>query len=299
MCTDCNYQSDKALSKWEIYRKKFIFEVKQFFPRLIERMHHRILRLAIDYIKYNAVKNKSNLVLHARKEFEIAFNTVWKPENGDPDIGDSMQHFMCEQIIELLSLLHTQGDSGGSIGYKLGLFKKCVEFDILSPLTLSDEEFGIVGSFDNSKQNRRKSSVFKYPDGSIIYIDGFSKLTYHYIGDKGELIHKKNSYTVHGGVFVVRPDKSIYRISGNVKLKPGNSFNFKTFILPVYEIEYPHDWWLSLVKESELDPIKEVYDVVECDNNFEDELNWKEGKYRDEIVTRVNAIIDHMYPNNN
>lgn len=297
MCGDCNIQNGKPIPIWNRFINKSRYEIKHFIPRFIECIQHRILRWAISYIKWHAINVRhSNMIKHAQKEFDIAFREYWDVAEKD---DDDMQRYMCDQIIELLALLSSQGDSGGSIGYKMSIFKRCVDFDIITPLTFKDDEFGGRDSFHGTIQNNRKSSVFKESNGDITYIDGMSKHGVFYVGEENKVIERINSYTTSGTMFIVRPDKSIYEIRSSVKLKTLNIVDFKHFDIPVYEIEYPRDWWIGLAKESELDKVKEVYDLIETKNRFEEELNWKDGKYRAEIEARVATIIDHMYPNNN
>lgn len=49
---------------------------------------------------------------------------------------DEMQNLMCNQSLELLSVLDTHGDSGFSIQYKLSLLNKLIRFQPIKPLTL-------------------------------------------------------------------------------------------------------------------------------------------------------------------
>lgn len=51
-----------------------------------------------------------SLVEHAKTEFRAA---GWCDENGK--FNDEMQHFMCDNIIELLTIFGEQGHSGSSV----------------------------------------------------------------------------------------------------------------------------------------------------------------------------------------
>lgn len=295
-CNSCD--GKHTSSKWSVFTDRVVYEFKHFIPRMIERMQDRILRWAIHYIKWHAVNIcHSNMIKHAQTEFDIAFREYWKPKPGDPidNDDDDMQHYMCDQIIELLALLSSQGDSGSSIGYKMNMFKKCVNFDIITPLTFKDDEFGKADLLHHTLQNKRKSSIFKESDGSITYLYGMTKHGMYYIGDENKVTVRDSPCRFHGKIFVVRSDKSIYQVDCSVKLKHLPTTDFKTFDIPIYEIEYPNGWWIGLTKESELDKVKEVYDIIESNSSFEEELNFKDGKYRDEILARVNTVINHMY----
>lgn len=72
---------------------------------------------------------------------------------------DSMQKLMCEQIIELLSVFSTQGDSGSTITYKLDLLNRLIKRKPISKLTFNDNEFYKASS--GLWQNKRMSSIFK------------------------------------------------------------------------------------------------------------------------------------------
>lgn len=91
----------------------------------------------------------SNLVKHAKKEFEIL---------GWP--GDcEMQKMICDNIIELLEVFSNHGHSGSSAPYALGMFNELAKFNPISPLTGDDSEWVEVG--DNLYQNNRDGEVFK------------------------------------------------------------------------------------------------------------------------------------------
>ena len=85
------------------------------------KVKNLILKQAIKYIVW--FSKDSNYVKHALSEFDIAWGEK-----------DEMQDFMCKQVIELLSLLSTHGDSGFSIGYKLNLFDKLVPHPAYGPI---------------------------------------------------------------------------------------------------------------------------------------------------------------------
>lgn len=64
--------------------------------------------------------------------------------------------------------------TGSSAPWEINLVQKLCNWDIISPLTLKDDEFQLIDS-KGTCQNKRKSSIFKDPDGSIHDIDAFSK----------------------------------------------------------------------------------------------------------------------------
>lgn len=105
-----------------------------------------------------------SLVEHAKAEFRAA---GWTDDNGK--FNDEMQHFMCDQIIELLTIFSEHGHSGSSAPYAIELFSKLAKFEPLVPLTGEDWEWTDTG---HNYQNNRCSHVFKDYDGNCYDIDG-------------------------------------------------------------------------------------------------------------------------------
>ena len=90
---------------------------EKLFIRLNRRIKRFLLNLATKYIRHCA--KDSNYIKYALSEFKIAYDD-WKKEE--------MQNLMCNQILDLLALLSTQGDSGFSYGYKIERLKKTFKF---------------------------------------------------------------------------------------------------------------------------------------------------------------------------
>ena len=116
------------------------------------------------------MENETNLVKHAKREFE---NLGWPGE-------DDMQEAICNDVLELLNVFSRQGHSGSSAPYCLSLFEKLARFNPISPLTGSDDEWEEVGN--NLFQNKRDSEVFKengeaYWIGGKIFNDGECSFT--------------------------------------------------------------------------------------------------------------------------
>lgn len=109
-----------------------------------------------------------SLVEHAKVEFRAA---GWCDENGK--FNDEMQHFMCDQIIELLTIFGEHGHSGSSAPYAIELFSKLAKFEPLVPLTGEDWEWTLLDyGVDPKWQNKRCSRVFKDANGEAYDIDG-------------------------------------------------------------------------------------------------------------------------------
>ena len=101
----------------------------------------------------------SNLVEHAKKEFEIL---GWP---GD----DPMQQVICENILELLQVFSDQGHSGFSANYCLSRFEQLARFNPIAPLTGEVWEWTEVS--DGVWQNKRDSEVF-WENGQAEWISG-------------------------------------------------------------------------------------------------------------------------------
>ena len=103
-----------------------------------------------------------SLVEHAKAEFRAA---GWCDENGK--FNDEMQHFICDDIIQLLTIFAEQGHSGSSAPYAIELFSKLAKFEPIVPLTGEDWEWNDTGH--GSLQNKRASHVFKDTDTGECY----------------------------------------------------------------------------------------------------------------------------------
>lgn len=232
------------------------------------------------YLYYRA--KDSNYIKYAKNEFKLVYGDYTK---------DEMQNLMCEQTLNILSLLSIQGDSGFSIVYKLSLLNKLINFKPISKLTFEDDEFMEPYSGGN-RQSRRDSSVFLDKNGTITYLNGFIKKSEHKYYKGIWSIGSKTTW--NGSAYIVKDDGSIYRAKGSVIIKNKESFSGKTFYIPTYEIECPTDWWISFVKESDLKELIEEYDLYIIDSNLEFELNYKNGIYRNEILFGIKSMYELM-----
>ena len=106
-----------------------------------------------------------SLVEHAKAEFRAA---GWCDENGV--FIDEMQHMICDNAIELLTIFGEQGHSGSSAPYLLNIFDRLAKWEPIVPLTGEDWEWNDTGH--GVLQNKRCSRVFKDTDGRAYDIDG-------------------------------------------------------------------------------------------------------------------------------
>ena len=116
----------------------------------------------------NIIAN-SNICKHAIKELKLA---GYGKEKGAPNC------WMYQQVLEAVAVFASHGNSGFSASYEINLVKKLCNYDIISPLTFKVDEWGTI-ALDGTCQNKRKGSIFKYPDSSICDIGAFSKTCWY------------------------------------------------------------------------------------------------------------------------
>lgn len=119
-----------------------------------------INKKAFQYIIAN-----SNICQHAKAELKRA--GYGKGEGGPND-------WMYEQVMEAVAVFAIHGNSGTSAPYEINLVKRLCDWDIISPLKFTDDEWCQI-SKDGTCQNIRKTDVFKESDGTIHYNEAFAK----------------------------------------------------------------------------------------------------------------------------
>lgn len=201
----------------------------------------------INPIVLQKVISESNLCKHAIREFSFA--------NFDKDNYGSM---FAKDVMELLAVISSQGHTGHSISYAIKLFNSLVKYDILAPLTLSDDEFekDTKDPIDCDRQNIRKSSIFKKPDGTIIDIDAFTKMptgTYHFDTKQWEENNSKICWT--GSRLYEHKDNILtgrYFSKCAIKVNDNGTYTPKEKItIPCIEVEIDKGNWIMCVAENE------------------------------------------------
>lgn len=138
------------------------------------------------------VIRESNICKYAIKELKLAGYG-----NGEGGPND----WMYQQVIEAVAVFASHGNSGSSAPWEINLVKRLCDWDIISPLKFTDDEWCQISS-DGTCQNRRKGDVFKEPDGSIHYNEAFNKrATSRYSFATKEWTDNKNPICWHGGLF--------------------------------------------------------------------------------------------------
>lgn len=180
---------------------------------------------------------------------------------------DGPSKWMREQVIEAVALFSSHGNSGFSAPFEINLVKKLCSFDIISPLRFDDGEWEKIG-LDGSCQNKRKSSIFKEPDGSIHDVDAFSKVpvkkflfatrtwteNIHKIGWIGGLFETDENGILTGRYFGrcnVKDYQNGYMPKGKKEI-------------PCREIEISPDNWIMTVESNNeaLIELSKIYDIV-------------------------------------
>lgn len=164
-------------------------------------------------------------------------------------------------------MFSSHGNSGFSAPFEINLVKKLCSFDIISPLRFDDGEWEKIG-LDGSCQNKRKSSIFKEPDGSIHDVDAFSKVpvkkflfatrtwteNIHKIGWIGGLFETDENGILTGRYFGrcnVKDYQNGYMPKGKKEI-------------PCREIEISPDNWIMTVESNNeaLIELSKIYDIV-------------------------------------
>lgn len=138
------------------------------------------------------VIRENNICKHAIKELKLA--GYGNGEGGPTD-------WMYQQVIEDVAVFASHGNSGSSAPWEINLVQRLYDWGIISPLKFTDDEWCQISS-DGTCQNRRKSDVFKEPNGSIHYNGAFNKrATSRYSFATKEWTENKNPICWMGGLF--------------------------------------------------------------------------------------------------
>lgn len=101
----------------------------------------------------------SNLERHAERELEIL--------GMGPDVEDGMNRAMREHILTMVRTFADGGHSGLSASYALGVLRKVLDFEPVTPLTGEDDEWTELDYGDDMKaQNNRCGHVYRRADGT-------------------------------------------------------------------------------------------------------------------------------------
>ena len=113
------------------------------------------------------MKEKNNLVTFAERELDIILDKCEDEESKE------MQKEINKDILQVVEVFSKQGHSGFSASYAIGLIKKLLNYEPITPLTGKDDEW-IKLDYDNDicYQNKRCSRIFKSKDGRAYDVEG-------------------------------------------------------------------------------------------------------------------------------
>ena len=130
-----------------------------------------------------------NLVEHAKREL---LKLGYKPID---ECKDEPEKWMQENILELLDVFSKQGHSGSSASYVINYFTKLANFNTISPIMCTDDEWNDVGTDDGKilYQNSRCSAVFKISMfGKPYYLDAIVFVDKKHTSYTGSAFNNKN-----------------------------------------------------------------------------------------------------------
>ena len=134
----------------------------------------------------------SNICKHAIRELKLAGYT---PNGNEP------ANWMYQQVLEAVAVFASHGNSGSSAPFEINFVQKICNWDILSPLRFTNDEWQQISS-DGTCQNIRKGDVFKEPNGDISYNGAFTKKPIEcYSFATKEWTKNKNAIYWSGGLF--------------------------------------------------------------------------------------------------
>ena len=108
---------------------------------------------------------ESNLCQHAIRELKLA---------GYGNGEDGPNNWMYQQVLEAVVVFASHSNSGASASWEISLVQRLCNWGIISPLRFTNDEWHQI-NIDGVFQNKRKSDIFKNPNGTIHYNGAFSK----------------------------------------------------------------------------------------------------------------------------
>ena len=164
---------------------------------------------------------------------------------------------MYEQVMEAVAVFASHGNSGSSTPFEINLVQKLCDWDVISPLRFTDDEWRQISS-DGTYQNIRKSNVFKEPNGEIYYNGAFTKrATDRYSFTTKEWTKNKNPICWSGGLFEHKDNVltgryfskcNLYLINIDRGWTPKD-----TIIIDCVEVEIAPDNWIMAVQDNSIE----------------------------------------------
>lgn len=221
---------------------------------LIKKIKYKIVKFLYNYFKKIYIRNinidDNEILQYAHNELTIyGYNKDSKYYN---------------DIIEVIAAISKNNNINSSIKHNISVINKLCDKVPITPLTLKEDEFQLIDS-KGTCQNKRKSSIFKDPDGSIHDIDAFSKKpvgTYRFDTKTWEKNDK--CITWNGGLFEHKDNVLTGRYFGicniwNYETDKGYMPKPKRIILCV-EVEISPDNWIMAVSADSTELLLLNYD---------------------------------------
>lgn len=267
------------------------FRVAMFMLKY--RIGKMLVKAALSVVK-NFAKDR-NIIRHAKNEFIHAWGIDVDASPKRKKEYCDMQLTVCEDILDILSTQCSHEDSGFSMGYKVGILNKLMRFKPISRLTLDNSEFTEVGN--DMWQNKRDSSVFMDKDGNVSSINSIKARSEYRI--KSDLIARDieiKSTVYPSSLFVISRDGTLKCYRPGFAIDKSSFDNELSFIINSYEVEIPDGWFIfPICKESDLDEYRRLFTLEENPDRIERELDYKDGVYRDNILSGIEAAGKKMY----
>lgn len=199
----------------------------------------------------NDIITNSNICQHAIKELKLA--GYGKGENDPND-------WIYQQVLEAVAVFASHNNSGSSAVFEIELVKKLCDFDVISPLRFTDNEWEQI-SIDGAYQNIRKSNVFKEPNGKIYYIGAFTKRpTRKYNFATKEWTKNEKPICWYGGLFEHKDNVLTGKYFNTCYLQQRDIINGwipkSTRNIDCVEVEIAPDNWIMAVDVNSIDLIR-------------------------------------------
>lgn len=254
--------------------------------RIAKKMHKNLInKKALQFVIAH-----SNVCRHAKAELKRA--GYGKGEGGPND-------WMYEQVMEAVAVFTSHGNSGASAPWEINLVQKLCNWDVISPLRFTDDEWHQI-SEDGICQNTRKCDVFKEPDGRIHYNDAFTKRAVkRYSYATKEWTYNKNPLCWHGGLFEHKDGILTGRYFNRCFLYLHDIdkgwMPKETKTLDCVEVEIAPDNWMMAINEDSIDLL-----TLSCSYI----IDWKEcpimkGLRLEDITPEIEAFAYREIKNNN
>lgn len=202
--------------------------------------------------------------------------------------------------LEIIGLLAIQTHTRHTIEKEIDFLNKIIHNRPISPLSFEDDEFCSIEDETGLKQNKILPSLYRNGKNEFIYREAISLVPKFKVERKSGVLSliEKDGIKYSGPTFVIKEDMSFsWFNSCDTTILDKTKFDPEVkFTVPLYTIEYPNDWYIPFVLERDLKEVRKFYKISEADTivaikYLDDEANFDNGKYKDEIFDRIKFLI--------